>query len=158
MVNVACFEHVAFCFNPQFVLVFLISQVSIPFSKLAPPDLLSSSYPVQLSGTSLSHTRLLYCATLCHQDYAVLKTVARQGQISYPNPHFCENSRLITFKSPILVRPNLHLPLLHQDPSHLAWQVMAPDKHNCIEYQTLSPTTTCSALAISLDCCSYYTA
>ena len=44
-------------------------------------------------------------------NFAVLKTVARRGQISYPNLHFSQNSRLFSFTNPILAPPNLHLPL-----------------------------------------------
>ena len=50
------------------------------------------------------------------------KTVAFQGLISYPNRHFWQISRLISFASLSLTHPNLYL-LLHPDPSHLTWEV-----------------------------------
>ena len=95
-----------------------ISPVSLPFSQLAPPDLLHSplsitlqSRPVLLFWTGLSDARLLYRGTLRLLKFAVLKTVARRRQISYPNLHFCQNSRVISFTGPILPPPNLHFPL-----------------------------------------------
>ena len=84
---------------------------------------LLQSHPVELSWAGLSDTLLLYCGTVCHLIFAVLKTVAGRIQISYPNLHFCQNSRLISFTCPILAPPNLHLPLLHQDPTHRTWQI-----------------------------------
>ena len=54
------------------------------------------------SWTGLSDTRLLYCGTHCQLNFAVLKTVVRRGQISYPNLQFCQNSRHISFTSPTL--------------------------------------------------------
>ena len=44
---------------------------------------------------------------------------SRKDQIRYPNLHFRQSSRLISFTSAILPPPNLHLPLLHPDPTHL---------------------------------------
>ena len=71
------------------------------------------SYQTELSSTGLSHTRLLYCGTLGRLNCTVLKTVVRQGLISYPNEHFCQNSRLVSLTNPILAYPNPHMPLLH---------------------------------------------
>ena len=144
-----------------------ISAVSLPFSQLAAPYLLNSSlstvlqsHPVELSWTGLSDTLLLYCGTLCHLNFAVLKTVARQGQISYPNLHFCQNSRLISFASQSYPDSSKSASVItspRSKPSYLA-SPWPPDYH-CIDYhyQSLSPTTTWTPLAISLDLCSYYT-
>ena len=71
-----------------------------------------SSKNSSLSTVLSSHpadTLLIYCGTLCQLSFAVLKTVAHRGQIAYPNPHFCQNSRFTSFTSPILARPNLNL-------------------------------------------------
>ena len=70
-----------------------------------------------------------YCGTLCQLNCTVLRTVACRGLISYENSHFRQNSRPISFTCPILVRPNLHLPLLHQDLTHLTWQIHGHQTH-----------------------------
>ena len=36
---------------------------------------------------------------------------------------FLSKLRLTSFTSPILPPPNLHLPLLHKDPTHLTWHI-----------------------------------
>ena len=140
-----------------------ISSVFLPFSPLAPSDLLYSSlstvlqsHPVELSWTGLSGTRLPYRGTLCQLNFDNLKTVAPRRQILYTNPHLCQNSRLISFASPILTRKNMHLPLLQDLSTPI--QLHATRLTLCIDYQTLSPTTTWTPLAISLDYCSYHTA
>ena len=89
-------------------------------------DVLVTAKPSYLSTIQPAHctdTLLLYCGTFCQLNCAVLKTVVRRTQIYYPNLHFCQNSRLISFTSPILAPLNLHLPLLHKYSSHLTWQV-----------------------------------
>ena len=116
-----------------------ISPSSLPFSQLVPPDLLNSplstilqSHPEELSWTGLSDTRLITCGTLCQLNFTVL----RRGQIFDPN--LCQNSIPISFTSPVLAPPNLHMSLLHQDPSgpsYLANQ-WPPNEHHCLDYQT----------------------
>ena len=69
-------------------------------------------HPVELPSNGLSDIRLIYCGTLCQLDFAVLKTVVRRGQISYPNlPTFLSKLKTDLFHSPRLAHLNLHLPL-----------------------------------------------
>ena len=77
-------------------------------SQLTPPELLNSaglqSHPVELSRAVLSGTRNLHCRSHCQLNCAVLKTVARRGQIYYPDLHFCQNSRHVHKFYPGLVQ------------------------------------------------------
>ena len=67
-------------------------------------------------------------------------------------------SKLISFASDIISRPNLHLPLLRPDPGHLTSQVLGHQTNTAAQIIKLSPTTTWTPLAISSDYFSYYTA
>ena len=80
------------------------SPVSLPSSQLALPGLLNSSLstvlqsrPVELPRTGLSDTRLLYCGTLCQLNFAILKTIARRGQISYAKSTFLSKLKTYLF-------------------------------------------------------------
>ena len=97
-----------------------------PARRTRSSKLITLDHPEVASGRTILNRSFRYsahCGTLCQLNFAVLKTVVRRGQISYPNLHFCQNSRHISFTSPILAPPNLHLPWLHSDPTHLTWQI-----------------------------------
>ena len=81
---------------------------------------------------------------------AVLKAVAHRGQIWYII-HSVEIEDSVSFTSPMILAPaNPLLSLLHQDPTNLTWQIHGHQTtYCCIDYQTLSQTTTWTPLAIS---------
>ena len=92
-------------------------------------------------------------------DVTLSKAEAHRGQIAYPYLHFCQNSWLVSFTNPILAPLNLHLPLLHQDPTHLT--VLGKSLASwltSLHRLSDSPVTTWTPLAVSLDYRSYSTA
>ena len=101
-----------------------ISPISLPFSQLAPPDLLNSllstilqSHPVKLSWTGLSVTQLPYFGIPCQHISAHQRLSTRQPPICFPGTPFCPSWKRTCSPNLIQIRQHALLGRLTNRPT-----------------------------------------